>query len=977
MEKVKLKYKILMILFLPILTITSLSIFIIYDEMRIENSTKRSEIYLDFAISTNELIKSLQKERENSLVYLLTYGKKLKDELKEEREKSDKFLNNFNNQFLKVKESFYSKELEFAKKDFEKQISSIEKNRDLINNLSIDYDRVELYYSDLINRLLFFVSKTISYSNNGDISNLLLQYSSVVHSKEEFSKKKNILNKIMINQVLLTKDYSKFSIYKTAENTYLKNFSEILSNDLAETYNKLINSDDWKNINKYSDIIISKNKKNSLLTNIKELAGYGGLIHNFKNYLIRGDEKYSKSFQQMHNNLIRDLNKYRRIDGITKEEKKELKKIKRVFDSYLGYLFDIQDAFLKNETIKEIDKKIMVDDSIAINSIEKLSKKIYGGSYEEWEKLSNKKINLYEKLENIVYKDISSLINKELDNSLTNIIFISTLLIFLFIVVILMTFIIVNKISKQLNDFSSYLNDFFLYILREKEQLKPIVIKGSDEFAQMSLGINTQIEKIEESIKKDRDVIVEISDIMKKVSNGFFEYKIHSVAGTKEVEYLKDKINKMIYYTKSKINIINKILDAYSEKKYDFILNEEDKKGMYGDFGILLNSLSLLGQSSSELIAMISNASKELEFNTSILTQSSNTLSKSANKQAASLEETSASLNEITNNMKNDLEKVNQMSAIADSLTDSSKNGNSLANRTKESMEEINDKVKAINDAITIIDKIAFQTNILSLNAAVEAATAGEAGKGFAVVAQEVRNLAGRSAEAAREIKALVEDASNKSLIGKNIANEMISGYSTLREKIDETKTIIDAVTKSANTQEQSMVFINDTISNLDKTTQDNASIATQIDALSKEIDSLLNNLSQTTSKTSIDKSFLIRVKNPILMEEILKYKNEHIKFKKDNFNNLDKFESFDVVDSKSCNMGKWIINLEKEDNGLKNNNIWNEVKYNHNAIHNSIEEFILLNSKKVSNKILQSKAKDIEESTEKLFDDLNRVLEI
>jgi methyl-accepting chemotaxis protein len=96
------------------------------------------------------------------------------------------------------------------------------------------------------------------------------------------------------------------------------------------------------------------------------------------------------------------------------------------------------------------------------------------------------------------------------------------------------------------------------------------------------------------------------------------------------------------------------------------------------------------------------------------------------------------------------------MSAIVEKVTQSANDGEKLAEQTTEAMNEIDEEVNAINEAITIIDQIAFQTNILSLNAAVEAATAGEAGKGFAVVAQEVRNLASRSAEAANEIKELV-----------------------------------------------------------------------------------------------------------------------------------------------------------------------------------------------------------------------------
>ncbi|RXJ93420.1 chemotaxis protein, partial [Arcobacter sp. CECT 8989] len=117
------------------------------------------------------------------------------------------------------------------------------------------------------------------------------------------------------------------------------------------------------------------------------------------------------------------------------------------------------------------------------------------------------------------------------------------------------------------------------------------------------------------------------------------------------------------------------------------------------------------------------------------------------------------------------------MNQYTDDLNSSAKQGQNLAQKTTSAMEDITEQVTLINESISIIDQIAFQTNILSLNAAVEAATAGEAGKGFAVVAAEVRNLASRSAEAAKEIKDLVENATSKANEGKSISADMITGY--------------------------------------------------------------------------------------------------------------------------------------------------------------------------------------------------------
>ncbi|MDX4064280.1 methyl-accepting chemotaxis protein, partial [Aliarcobacter skirrowii] len=133
-----------------------------------------------------------------------------------------------------------------------------------------------------------------------------------------------------------------------------------------------------------------------------------------------------------------------------------------------------------------------------------------------------------------------------------------------------------------------------------------------------------------------------------------------------------------------------------------------------------------------------------------------------------------------------------------------------------------------VNEAIGVIDNIAFQTNILSLNAAVEAATAGEAGKGFAVVAQEVRNLATRSAEAAKEIKEIVERATVKANEGKSIATNMIEGYKNLNNNISSTMNLIADIENASKEQLLGIEQINDAVNQLDQQTQQNAMVASQ-----------------------------------------------------------------------------------------------------------------------------------------------------
>ncbi len=206
-----------------------------------------------------------------------------------------------------------------------------------------------------------------------------------------------------------------------------------------------------------------------------------------------------------------------------------------------------------------------------------------------------------------------------------------------------------------------------------------------------------------------------------------------------------------------------------------------------------------------------------------------------ANEQASSLEQTANTLEKITSITKNNTQNAAKMSDLSKDLKNSVITGEKLAHQTALSMDEINQKVQAINEAITIIDQIAFQTNILSLNAAVEAATAGEAGKGFAVVAAEVRNLASRSAEAAKEIKDLVENATTKTYEGKKISDDMSNGYDNLNQLISKTIDIIQDVSTASKEQLSGIEQINNAISILDRVTQENANESNNVSNITNE----------------------------------------------------------------------------------------------------------------------------------------------
>jgi methyl-accepting chemotaxis protein len=390
---------------------------------------------------------------------------------------------------------------------------------------------------------------------------------------------------------------------------------------------------------------------------------------------------------------------------------------------------------------------------------------------------------------------------------------------------LLIALFITKSITGSLKSVQEGLISFFAYLNRESESVKLIDLNTKDEFGVMAKVVNDNIVKTEKSIEDDRKLIDEAIAVLGKFEKGDLSQRLNMNVSNPSLMQLKDVLNNMASNLETNINNVLNVLEQYSNYKY---LNKIDQKGLTEQLLKLANGVNTLGDSITGMLIENKTNGLTLEESSNILLTNVDKLNVSSNEAASSLEETAAAIEEITSNIRNNTQNIAKMATFSNGVTASASEGEKLANQTTQSMDEINTQVNLINESITVIDQIAFQTNILSLNAAVEAATAGEAGRGFAVVAAEVRNLASRSAEAAKEIKAIVENATKKANQGKDIANNMISGYKDLNENITQTINLIQDIEMSSKEQLSGIEQINDAVNQLDQQTQKNAAVASQ-----------------------------------------------------------------------------------------------------------------------------------------------------
>jgi methyl-accepting chemotaxis protein len=531
------------------------------------------------------------------------------------------------------------------------------------------------------------------------------------------------------------------------------------------------------------------------------------------------------------------------------------------------------DAFLKiapadsKEFYAQTVQGNAVNEVIRMRDIALYQNKIenFGIESSYWFEQITQKINQLKEVENFLSQRLINTIIQQEENANYNLILFGILSAIGVALTMILARTIAFTILLDVDVVKKGLVDFFAFINFEKEDIHLETIDSQDELGMMSRLINENIENTKRNIQKDRELIKNTIEVANRINKGYLDSRISVDSNNPALNELKNIINEMLHTLNENIQNIMKVLNSYSKLDFKPQIAPNDLEGVIKE---LEEDVNILRNVITETLVENKRSGMILGQNAQTLTHNMDKIANAANDQATRLEETAASLEEITSNIKSNTETTIQMAHYGEKLKTSATTGQELASNTARAMEDINEQTSAINEAITVIDQIAFQTNILSLNAAVEAATAGEAGKGFAVVAQEVRNLAARSAEAAKEIKDLVENAQLKTSDGKKIASSMIQGYTELNENIESTIDLIDNVTNASKEQSIGMSQINDAVNNLDKITQQNATNAGEADSIARKTLDIANMIIEHANAKEFDgKNEIVLRKQTINLE--------------------------------------------------------------------------------------------------------------
>jgi methyl-accepting chemotaxis protein len=612
---------------------------------------------------------------------------------------------------------------------------------------------------------------------------------------------------------------------------YVEKFNDnikILENDLSSLSTLLINNNLKEeeltkfnhSINTYKELFLSFVAKNKKLGLTKKSGIYKKLTQERKkldNIALSNNTLYTKILtlnstvdQFIINKDTKELDKFLSIymDIYTTNNTPILKNYKDTFISYV-----------------KLQKEIGVSED--------------SGIHKQMREAIHQTKNIFENLA----KTLNITFQNEIDNSKKTFIIMNIVVILFILFVALLIF---RDVKKSLMIFKEELEQFFRYLNREHTDVKLLDESSNGTVGKIAKEVNKHILKTQNQLKEDDKALKEFINVFSSVGQGDLSKRITIKNSNPTFDDLKNISNNMIENLAKNIQNTLYVLEKYTKDDYT---SKIDTTYLKNDFKLLASGVNHLQQSITKIFQENKTNVSILKEHSTILEDHAKTLTQTSSKQKESMHQSINSINEISLSINDGHKSIENMAIVTSKLLTSVDSGLKLVDETNNSMNLINTQAKQISKTLKIMDEIALQTSILSLNASVEASSAGEAGKGFAVVADEVRNLALKSTQAANQIKAIVQETETKIIDGQDVSQKLIEGFNELSDYIHTTTDHIDTLSHGIDKQNRSLKSVNSTIPILENSITKNSNIASQTDHIVSDIDNIIEKIIASTQK--------------------------------------------------------------------------------------------------------------------------------
>ncbi len=480
-------------------------------------------------------------------------------------------------------------------------------------------------------------------------------------------------------------------------------------------------------------------------------------------------------------------------------------------------------------------------------------------------------------------------------------------------------------------------------VQRTMHALEQVMISlGEGDFsARMSDEVEESYRNMVNGAVMGLDEIIQRMDaVMVRVSMGDFSQRIEvDVKG--DLDHLKQALNTSLDALEDAVKQISSAAGRMSEGN----LTREIDGDYQGQLAIMKDALNATQSSLSHVVAQVRMSAQNVGSGANEIAKGNQDLSSRTSEQAASLEETAASMEQMASTVNLNADNSSMTKDLVKQVRDEAEAGSEVVQTAVSAMDKINESSQKISDIITLIDGIAFQTNLLALNAAVEAARAGEHGRGFAVVANEVRGLAQRAADAAKEITGLIEDSTHRVEEGHRLVVQSGDALTQIRNAVFKVDTMIGEIAAAAQEQRSGIDQVNIAIAEIDTVNQQNAALVEEAAAASGSLDRQAESLTQLVSFFKLDPKQEERARNASnFSDTFIKARSAHLAWKgkiRGFLSGVVEMDEKQAVSHHDCVLGKWLDSEGRAQYGHLQE--MKELDVVHEQMHNLIRKIVQL----------------------------------